>query len=87
MKKTLAQKAAEKGLKVETVRRRMKNGWTEKKALNTPLQTNKSHPRTKEDLNPSKFDKYDDWSDGFIIMIAVTVLAMVSFGLIWMLTK
>jgi len=28
-----------------------------------------------EDLNPSKFDKYDDFEDGFILFIAVTILA------------
>lgn len=91
MKKTLAQKAAEKGLTVETVKRRMKrNGWTEKKALNTPLQVNKSHPKLPKVEIPedvSKPSKHEDYTDGFIIMISVTLLAIVASGLIWMLTK
>jgi len=87
MKKTLAQKAAEKGLKVETVRRRMKNGWTEKKALNTPLQTHKSHPKVKMPEDISKPSKHEDYTDGFVIMISVTLLAMIAFGLVWLVTK
>lgn len=80
MKKTLKEKAAEKGIPLETVKRRMKrNGWSEHKALNTPLQVNKSHPRKKVDEEKIE--------DGFVIFLIVGVLGLVIFGLLWLITK
>ena len=89
MGKTLKEKAEENGLKIETVRRRMKNGWTEKKALTTPLQTNKSHKKIKVEMpadskKPADVDKYED---GFILTISILFLAVTIFGILWLLTK
>ena len=89
MGKTLKEKAEENGLKIETVRRRMKNGWTEKKALTTPLQTNKSHKKIKVEMpadskKPADVGKYED---GFILTISILFLAVAIFGILWLLTK
>lgn len=89
MGKALKEKAEENGLKIETVRRRMKNGWTEKKALTTPLQTNKSHKKIKVEMpadskKPADVDKYED---GFILTISILFLAVAIFGILWLLTK
>jgi hypothetical protein len=89
MGKTLKEKAEENGLKIETVRRRMKNGWTEKKALTTPLQTNKSHKKIKVEMpadskKPADIDKYED---GFVLTISILFLAVAIFGILWLLTK
>ena len=89
MGKTLKEKAEENGLKIETVRRRMKNGWTEKKALTTPLQTNKSHKKIKveipaESKKPLDVEKYED---GFIITISLMLLGAAIVGILWLLTK
>ena len=89
MGKTLKEKAEENGLKIETVRRRMKNGWTETKALTTPLQTNKSHKKIKvempaESKKPLDVEKYED---GFIITISLMLLGAAIVGILWLLTK
>jgi len=89
MGKTLKEKAEENGLKIETVRRRIKNGWTEKKALSTPLQENKSHKKLKVQMpkdieKPADIEKYED---GFILTISILFLAVAIFGIIWLLTK
>jgi len=89
MGKTLKEKAEENGLKIETVRRRMKNGWTEKKALTTPLQMNKSHKKIKVEMpadskKPADIDKYED---GFVLTISILFLAVAIFGILWLLTK
>jgi hypothetical protein len=91
-KKTLAQKAREAGLTPETVKRRIKNGWTEKKALSTPLQTNKSHPKkpamkADPEIKPDPIEKVDALSDGFTLTISVAILGLVVFGLLWLITK
>jgi hypothetical protein len=89
MGKTLKEKAEENGLTIETVRRRMKNGWTEKKALTTPLQTNKSHKKIKveipaESKKPLDVEKYED---GFILTISLMLLGAAIVGILWLLTK
>jgi len=89
MGKTLKEKAEENGLTIETVRRRMKNGWTEKKALTTPLQTNKSHKKIKvempaESKKPLDVEKYED---GFILTISITLLGVAIVGILWLLNK
>ena len=89
MGKTLKEKAEENGLTLETVRRRMKNGWTEKKALTTPLQMNKSHKKIKVEMpadskKPADIDKYED---GFVLTISILFLAVAIFGILWLLTK
>ena len=89
MAKTLKEKAEENGLTIETVRRRMKNGWTEKKALTTPLQTNKSHKKIKVEM-PAKSKKpmdVDKYEDGFILTISITLLGVAIVGILWLLTK
>jgi hypothetical protein len=91
-KKTLAQKAREAGLTPETVKRRIKNGWTEKKALSTPFQTNKSHPKKKvmkadPEIKPDPMEKIDAATDGFTLTISIMILGLVVFGLLWLLTK
>jgi hypothetical protein len=99
-KKTLTDKAREAGLSPETVRRRIKSGWSEKKALSTPLQENKSHKKVKvqtpkiegavirsdaEDFKkPADIDKYED---GFVLTISILFLAVAIFGILWLLTK
>ena len=88
-KKTLTEKAREAGLSPETVRRRIKNGWSEKKALNTPLQMNKSHKKVKVEMprdtkKPADIEKYED---GFILTISILFLAVAIAGIIWLLTK
>gem|GEM_PF-4013199 len=89
-KKTLTEKAREVGLSPETVRRRIKNGWTEKKALTTPLQTHKSHKKIKVEM-PADIEKpkvdLDKAEDGFIIVIAALLLGVAIFGLLWLVTK
>ena len=89
MGKTLKEKAEENGLTIETVRRRMKSGWTEKKALTTPVQTNKSHKKIKvempaESKKPMDVDKYED---GFILTISITLLGVAIVGILWLLNK
>jgi len=88
-KKTLTEKAREAGLSPETVRRRIKNGWTEKKALSTPLQENKSHKKVKVQMpkdieKPADIEKYED---GFILTISILFLAVAIFGILWLLLK
>jgi len=51
-KKTIEQKAAEAGLSPDLVKRRMKRGMPEKKALTMPYQAQKAHKKIKADLPP-----------------------------------
>ena len=88
-KKTLTEKAREAGISPETVRRRIKSGWSEKKALTTPLQTNKSHKKLKVQMpkdieKPVDIEKYED---GFILTISILFLAVAVAGIAWLLTK
>lgn len=87
---TLREKAEAAGLNYHTVRNRIARGWSEKKALSTPTNKvgrHKEKPVIVEDpdlgvreLKPT----FDDYTDGFIIMVAVVILGLVAFGLGWM---
>ena len=92
MAKSLTQKAAEKGININTVRARIRYGWSEHKALNTPVRQNKAQPES----DPPKIikpvpdlpkDKLGDAEDGFVLTIAIVLLGLVVFGLFWMLSK
>ena len=85
---TLREKCKKHGMNYNTVRNRIARGWSEKKALTTPVQkSGKQKPVMVEDpdLGVREFKPtLDDYTDGFIIMLAVIMLGLVAFGLIWM---
>ena len=94
MAKSLAQKAAEKGLNIHTVRARIRYGWSEHKALNTPVRQNKAN--TEDDLPCAikpvsrpidPMDRFDDLNDRVILFFSIGLIAFAVAGLAWMLLK
>jgi hypothetical protein len=88
-KKTLEQKAAEAGLPYSLVKRRIKRGMDEKKALTLPYQAQKAHKKINADpeRKPDPMDKVDAYTDGITLTIALAILLFVVIGMIWMIAK
>ena len=89
-KKTLKEKCDERGMNYKTVTARIRRGWSEKDALNTPV----TKPEPKADLpkvemsqdikKPADLDKYED---GFVITMSVILLGVAIVGILWLLLK
>lgn len=89
MSKSLAQKAAEKGININTVRARIRYGWSEHKALNTPVRQNKAEPESDppKPLEPINLDKFGWVEDGFIITISALILGFAVVGILWSILR
>lgn len=89
-KKTLKEKCDERGMNYKTVTARIRRGWSEKDALNTPVTKPESKPvmpkveMPKDIEKPADMEKYED---GFVLTISILFLAVAIAGIIWLLTK